>query len=557
MSGRAPMPEPALAVAIVGHRPERLSDPEAIAARIGEALEQMTKAVREASPGASQPRLRLVSALAEGADRLGARAALDSGIPLDVVLPFSAEEYVRDFESEESRAEFAMLVASADSVLVLDGEPDERERAYEAAGRALLDNSDLLIAVFDDGPGRGRGGTRDVIDEAVRRGRPVVTIDPAGSAAALRAAHPNTPAAAHLADLPLRPADEIRAVAMAILGGSAAHDMLRAWLAGAELPRPGWGHRTYPLLLRLLGLGPRRTAAGAGEPVAPATAIDQAFEWWDSTAIRAAQGFRSAVVLNFALAALAVVLAACSLLAGDSKWLFVVAEVVTILLLLGNVWHARRSRWQERWLESREVAEMLRVILMLRQVGIGRPLSSGGDVRTSLAYALAMARSSPLERADLSDPSGAASALVERIENQAGWNEANARRMHAAGHRLGLVGELLFAVVLAASVAWLILAAVRPQTADSLKYLLTALTAGLPAVASATYGIRLILDFEGIAERSRRMAEELRSLVAAWSSGPATARSLQDLGQKAMDVMLGDVAAWRLLAEGRRLSVPG
>ena len=200
---------------------------------------------------------------------------------------------------------------------------------------------------------------------------------------------------------------------------------------------------------------------------------------------------------------------------------------------------------------------MLRVSLMLRQVGIGRPLGDRGDGRSSVAYVLAMARSSPLDTADPASGSGVAAALIDRIESQAAWNEDNARRMHSAGHRLGRLGELLFGIVLAASVAWLVLAAFRPDQAEWTKYLLTALTAGLPAIASATYGVRLILDFEGSAERSRRMAADLRSLVAAWRSGPATASSLQALAQGAADVMLGDVAAWRLLAEARRLAVPG
>lgn len=556
MTGRAPTPGPALAIAIVGHRPDRLKDPGAISQRIGEVLDAVRKAVRDSSPSSAEPRLRLVSALAEGADRLGALAALDSDIGLNVVLPFPADEYVRDFASEESRTEFGALLGRAQAILSLDGEAKARDRAYEAAGHALLDNCDLLIAVFDDGPGRGRGGTREVIEEAVRRDCPVVTIDPAGTTARLRVASHGSPNAPRLEDLPVRPATDISTVVGAIVGGPEFRDEISGWLARSELPRQSWANGTYPLLLRLLGLGPRRPVAGR-EAQTPNSSLKAAFDWWDSTAVRAAQGFRSAVVMNFALAALAVVLAASSLLAKDMKWLFVVAEVVTILLLLGNVWSARRSRWQERWLESREVAELLRVLVMLRLAGIGRPLNNRADAGNTLSYALAMARQSPLEPANLSNPSAASRGLIEGIEAQASWNEANARRMHSAGHRLGRAGELLFVIVLAASIGWLALAAIRPPMADALKYVLTAITAGLPAVASASYGIRLILDFEGISERSRRMAGELRSLVAAWRSGPPTAASLQSLARSAMDVMLGDVAAWRMLAEGRRLSVPG
>ena len=49
--------------------------------------------------------LRIVSALAEGADRMAARAALDLGETLEVVLPFAQKEYERDFETQESLKE--------------------------------------------------------------------------------------------------------------------------------------------------------------------------------------------------------------------------------------------------------------------------------------------------------------------------------------------------------------------------------------------------------------------------------------------------------------------
>lgn len=44
-----------------------------------------------------------------------------------------------------------------------------------------------------------------------------------------------------------------------------------------------------------------------------------------------------------------------------------------------------------------------------------------------------------------------------------------------------------------------------------MKYGLTAVGAALPAVATPSYGIRIILDFEGVGERSHRMASHGRA----------------------------------------------
>src|SRR3569833_2751343 len=112
-----------------------------------------------------------------------------------------------------------------------------------------------------------------------------------------------------------------------------------------------------------------------------------AFHWWDTAATRAAQAFRSAVIVNFSLAALAVVLSASSVLAGELKPVFVLAEIVTILLLLVNAMHAAKLQWQERWLESRQVAELLRVCDMLRGVGIGREKGETGEGGSNGWYA--------------------------------------------------------------------------------------------------------------------------------------------------------------------------
>jgi hypothetical protein len=84
-------------------------------------------------------------------------------------------EYERDFETAESRAEFASLLARASDVIVLP-ERENRTAAYEAAGDALVERCDTLIALWDGEPARGRGGTAHVVTRARSRARPVIWI---------------------------------------------------------------------------------------------------------------------------------------------------------------------------------------------------------------------------------------------------------------------------------------------------------------------------------------------------------------------------------------------
>jgi hypothetical protein len=88
-------------------------------------------------------------------------------------------------------------------------------------------------------------------------------------------------------------------------------------------------------------------------------------------------------------------------------------------------------------------------------------------------------------------------------------------------------------------------------------FALTALGAGLPALATASYGIRVIGDFEGIAHRSERTREALTQLIGAIKHDPLTLDRLRSRARGAAEAMLGDVSTWRIAAESRSLNIPG
>ena len=565
MTGTAPPPALGFSVGITGHRADRITDQERVSARLEDILLAIQATLDEIAAGplfqGGHHPLRMLSALAEGTDRLGAAAALKLGQTLEVVLPFEPDEYERDFEASASRDEFRVLLGRAEASIILDGDPQDRPRAYEASGMTMLDNCDLLIAVWDGGAARGRGGTREIIGQAARRAMPVIIIPPDGSSAVIRGSVSAEPM--RLLDVPQQSLDVLPDIIASLVGTFGDVSEEADWRKLAETPPDPVFHEAYPLLLKLAGVRPwfrRKSAAPPASELAevpPPGALAEAFTWWDSAAIRSAQAFRSAVIVNFSLAALAVVLAASGVIAGHYKWFFVVAEILTIILLLVNAMSASRQRWQERWLESRQVAELLRVCSMLRSVGIGRGIADPSEGGSNGWYASAIARSCPIDTIDLADPMSAAQPLIEEVRDQAGWNETTSHRMHLASHRIERFGEVLFATVLASCSGWLVLYFVAPEIAEKFKYALTTITAGLPAVATASYGIRIILDFEGIAGRTSQIANGLSSLLAHWEAGPKTSIKLQEFARRAADIMLSDVAAWRLLAEGRRLTIPG
>lgn len=173
MSGAGPEhapPAPAAArtirVGVTGHR--TFDDPEGTALRVRRGLRRVLALAGDQGDGA-KARIEVVSALAEGADRLVAREALDlPGATLSVVLPFPVDDYAQDFDTTESEREFAGLLAKAASVEVMPPTAT-REAGYEAQGRRIAERCDVLVALWDGRESRGQGGTAEIVAFAAAR----------------------------------------------------------------------------------------------------------------------------------------------------------------------------------------------------------------------------------------------------------------------------------------------------------------------------------------------------------------------------------------------------
>jgi len=121
-----------------------------------------------------------VSCIARGADSVFARAVLDAGARLEVVLP--SRDY-RAAKVKPDHAEvFDELIRRAIEVRVMDFDTADRE-AYEAANDTVLGNVDRLVAVWDGQTGQA-GGTASVIELARERGVPVDVVWPEGASRA-------------------------------------------------------------------------------------------------------------------------------------------------------------------------------------------------------------------------------------------------------------------------------------------------------------------------------------------------------------------------------------
>ncbi|MFB4300778.1 hypothetical protein [Actinomadura sp. NTSP31] len=132
-----------------------------------------------------------VSCLAAGADQIFARAVLDLGGRLEVIVPAAGHAAAL---GGRARLGFEELAARASGVRQL-GYSAPGPGPYLEAGLAMLDRADRLVAVWDGAPARGRGGTAEIVEHARRRGIPVDVVWPGGAVRAC-AAGTSTPACA-------------------------------------------------------------------------------------------------------------------------------------------------------------------------------------------------------------------------------------------------------------------------------------------------------------------------------------------------------------------------
>jgi hypothetical protein len=151
-------------VGFTGHR--SLPDPERIAALIGVEL--------AALGGKIHGKLAAISSIASGGDTLFVEEALKLNLPWIALLPFPRDEFAKDFQPAEwERA--ARCLSNAIVEELWSATPD-RPNAYHDLGIKMIDECDILIAVWDGETSRGRGGTADMVEYARQRKTPLIWI---------------------------------------------------------------------------------------------------------------------------------------------------------------------------------------------------------------------------------------------------------------------------------------------------------------------------------------------------------------------------------------------
>jgi hypothetical protein len=116
-----------------------------------------------------------LTSLAIGADQLFAQLLKQSNISYKVIIP--CNNYEMTFTDTTSLGIYQTLLSSAYSNFQLPfAEPSET--AFYAAGKEIVDRSDMMFAIWNGQPVKGLGGTGDIVKYAQSIKKPVVHLNP-------------------------------------------------------------------------------------------------------------------------------------------------------------------------------------------------------------------------------------------------------------------------------------------------------------------------------------------------------------------------------------------
>ncbi len=611
--------------------------------------------------GRAVERTRLHTVLADGVDQLAAREALQRGWELVVPLPFGralnralnarpatfedarallAGEPSHDPQAAARAAAIDELCARARVLELVDQDatmepaflaslasPDDRSLvdAFNAdvsqrvalASRVLVEQADIIIAVWDGARTSFAGGTGHTVAAALEHGTNVIWIDALEPEAWRILVSPESLASArtlphdpdreerlrqmvHAALVPTGPAsadagvDRMRVGAAALDGSHWRQTSRSLWhvyrfieaaFGGASVGRL---FRTFRVTFEppaSIGTGSgaqllsaMRSLPGMGHDYAQAieTHVLRRFALADGIAAHLSERYRGGMSSSFILSALAIVggLAYLPFFDYPLKWPFAVLELALLAGIVAITVVGQRRNWHGRWFETRRAAEYLRHAPLLLALGAtrapGRWPRGAGSSWPEL-YARHAIREVGLPAVQVTTPylKMVLQTLLDlHVIPQRDYHHAKARRLALVHHNLDRISEWLFLLAIFSVSAYLLfevslLMGLQAEPMHKgLSKTATFLGVMLPTFGAAVAGIRYFADFERFAAISEITATRLSSIhdrimiLLAAADEAIDYGAVCELVHDCDEVVVSEIENWQSVFGGKHMTIP-
>ena len=639
-------------IGVTGHRAGNApfdANREAIDSAIGALLKAAQGALGDCA-GSGPPDLRVVTNLANGSDLMAARAARDLGMGVLAPLPFG-KQLNRAFnvlahdwslmhavasgqapEAPDEQANLSQLdeamahaqcfeLAEQDAVLARwlarfdAADPTAREQQEfanhlsnrtRAAGRITIEQSDVLLAIWDGAATSAIGGTRDTMAEALAAGVPVIWLDA------------RAPDCLHWLDDPADLAVAIERDAVsdrsAILGDlctMARENWAATEEADAHLHAEHWrdhSRRRFHAYRRIEALfageagrlrslrqvyeKPGSVIEGSAAPMLAAAealpgadvdanrrmarAILPGFALADGISTYLSDAYRGGMVANFLLSAAAIIagVAYLPLVSSEAKWPFALTELVLLLMIVAVTVSGLKRHWHRRWFRTRRVAEYLRAGPIMHGLGTLRakghwPVSRKKQWPELHARQMLLATGLPQVRVTAAYlRQHLRTILRPYLVQQRDYHRAKASRLERVHHNLDRFSEVLFLLAIVSVGTYLALKAgsaldLWPASLPSaISKATTFMGVAFPTLGAAIAGIRYFADYERFSVISDVSAEKLDRLVRRADMLLASAQTeadytdFSDLAHAMNDVVIDEIESWQAIFGTKKMAVP-
>ena len=654
-----------VSIGVTGHRADNAAF-AANRARIEKALDEILALIERTisaeglSAGTVAP-TRMHSMLADGTDQAAAKTALAHGWELVSPLPFGhtlntainaqptdagdaralLAGHTPADPATQARAEAIRALSSRARIFELADQDDAVTLLYMAkleapndftkaqlfaaesservalASRVVIEQSDIILAVWDGVTTEFAGGTGHTIAAALDMGAPVVWIDAKNPETWRILRAPEAIASIYSDPLSADMRAEIEALVREALRntGTKKHGRHRDGEAddAAALDRERWRARSNPIwhayrrvevlfgadmvaqrFRRLRQSYETPGAIGTGSAaglLACARAMpgqDEAFvsnmeasvlrrfAWFDGVSSRLSDSYRGGMVINFLLAPFAIGggLAYLPFGTAEEKWIFALAELALLAAIIGLTALGHTRRWHGRWFQTRRVAEYFRHAPILLLLGVARAPGRwprGVDASWPESFARQALREIGLPRVAITQTylrMALSGLLDEHAVRQRDYHISKARRLAAAHRNLDRCSSLLFVLAVMSVAVYLLLrtgGAFRiwpPQTSEHVSYIFTFLGVLLPTFGGAVAGIRYFGDFERFSAISEVTAEKLdavHSRIRLLLSGPDSAIDygrVSNLAYTTDEIVVSEIENWQAVFGGKHITVP-
>lgn len=479
----------------------------------------------------------------------------------------------------------------------------ERTRA---ASMVTIEQSDVLVAVWDGLSPSASGGTRDTMTKALAAEVPVVWIDARNPAMMRMLADPADLVAA--LENPRPDGLDLIVEALSQAAESAWEEMEQA---RDHIDPLHWREKSsshlhaYRRIEAMFGGGgkafgsivqqyenpdrPDETSLGPvlremeALPGADRDFVDRVrqsvvprFAMADGIATYLSDAYRGGMTASFLLSAAAIIggIAYLPLVGPELKWPFALLEFLILCAIVGITIAGTRGNWHRRWFGTRRVAEYLRHTPIMLTLGCARPIGRWPKSRDASwpeldARARTMVPGLPamtITHEYLKEH--ARRVLRPYLVGQRDYHRGKAERLEKVHANLDHVSEWLFVAAIISVGGYLVLkllaalSLIDPSIPDGLSKLLTFFGVAFPTLGAALAGIRYFGDFERFAaisdvtatklDRLRRRAD----LLIEGDERDVNYHDFVDLAHAMSDVVIEEIESWQSIFGTKKMAVP-